>query len=152
MKKALLICLLGVLVLSAGFLYFKYEQQIFFTYTTKIMYPASATDLRHEDSGPSFFGDGIEEFSFVISAEEIDSFSNEKPFGRAWQQGPYVNVRTKVAEDTPTQLSGSQQIQNTENILYSVEDFSPEGHTGQNFFLLVFDPATGQVLFAEDNS
>ena len=154
MERGLKFLLIGIVSLS--FLYyffsFTYGQQISFTRNTRIIYPIKAKDLRYEDTGPSFFGDGRREFSFILPSEQIESFRDKKPFGKEWQQGPYVNLRTETTEDNVTQLVGSQQIKNTESILYAVKDYSPDGHTGMDFFLLVFDPETGQVLFAKDNS
>jgi hypothetical protein len=152
MKEKVFLVLIPIAIITISFLYFNFSHEIQFSLRTGILFPLGAQDIRGTGDEPSFNGDGLDELTFVIPENEINAFLAKKPFNKEWESGPYTDVKTKRVKDIISVFPDSHEVSNGEGIYYQVSDRSPEGQPYTNFFLIVFEPKTGIVLFHKDDS
>lgn len=141
----LIIVVIAAVVLGIAFIL--QPQKINFWLTTQIMFPESASDIRHY-SHVGGMGDGEDELTFKVSKDDTMKLLAKKPFGQDWSQGPYSGLES----DKISSLTGSHKIENSSSVKYSIKYKNPNNiDFDPSYIILMIDPESGTVLLRESD-
>jgi hypothetical protein len=146
-NKITLIIISVSVILLAIIMSMTQSKRIDFLFTTKIMIPGSAYDIRY-NSNFGGMGDGEEELSFKISEDDKVKLLGKKPFGQDWSTGPYLGPESEKISSFPE----VHQITNSDSLKYVIKYKNPENISyDPTYTLLIVDVETNTVLLKKSN-